>query len=54
MTQPTIHDILLDALQKIREEHGLAVYRLDAEWSGTIDQPETVVMQIEFNGRAVK
>lgn len=54
MTPPTIHDILLEALQKIREEHGVAVYRISADWIGTIDRPECAITQINVEGSAVK
>lgn len=54
MTTPTIHDILLEALLKIREEHGVAVYSLSALWIDTADTPACAATQIHFEARAAK
>lgn len=54
MTTPTIHYILLEALQRIRNEHGVSVHSISAEWVGTIDKPDCAVTQINFEARAAQ
>lgn len=50
--QQTIHDILMSALQEIREQHGLAVYTIRTEWTGTVDRPALAITRIEVEGSA--
>lgn len=52
--QQSIHDILHEALQKIREEQGVAVYRVSADWLDTFDRPDCAVTQINIEARAAK
>lgn len=48
--QKSIQDILMAALQEIREQHGFAAYTIRAEWIGTIDRPSIAVTRIKVEG----
>lgn len=50
--QQSIHDILMAALQEIREQHGFAVHTIRVEWLGTFDRPSVAVTRIEVEGSA--
>lgn len=48
--QQSINDILMAALQEIREPHGFAAHTIRVEWLGTIDRPSIAITRIEVEG----
>lgn len=50
--QQSIHDILMAALQEIREQHGFAAHTIRVEWLGTFDRPSIAIARIEVEGSA--
>lgn len=52
----TIPDILHEALQKIADEHGIAITELSAEWmdSSSCGRPRALIFKTKFYSRSIK